>query len=268
MTTKHNIESKQAVTEELSIYEPPPTQISVRELTPSIWAMIVQMAPVIYRSRLFGVTSVDQASAIMLKGFEMGLSISASFELIHVVKGKPGLSPRGAMALMLNSPKIKTIKIERLTKDGKFTGYSCYMERLNGFSHKESFSLEDANRAGLIKSDSAWEAYPENMCKWRAIGFCSDVVAPDITAGMTGIMKMPEQYGIALSEEGDVIDGTVLANELANEVETQPQESGTSITLDQLVDLYGVEQILTINDGKLPGTQDEVDQVAFKLAGV
>lgn len=243
------------------------TNISIRELTPGVWGMINEMAPVMYKARLFGVSSYEQAAAIMLKGYEMGLSITASFELVQVVQGKPALSPRGALALILNSPKIKTVQVEKIMKADKFVGYSCFMERTNGFKFKAEFTLEDAKRAGLVKPGSGWENYPENMCQWRAIGFCADVVAPDITSGMTNLMKMPEQYGVSLSQEGDIIDGSFYQNSQQPE-EKQETKSEQEITLDILVELYGAEEVMVANEGKIPGNQDELNAVALKLLAV
>jgi len=263
------IEAQQPQRTELSIVgeSHQPVSLATRELTPQIWQMINQMAPVMYRSRMFGSTSVEQATAVMLKGYEMGLSITASFELIQVIQGKPGLSPRGAMALLLNSPKIKTIKVEKIVKDGKFVGFSCYMERVNGFGYTATFTLDDAKKADLVKPGSGWEKYPENMCQWRAIGFAADVVAPDITSGMTNIMKMPEQYGVVLNEGGDVIEATATTVIDAQPVQSVPT-SQSNITLEMLVDLYGAEAIMIANEGKIPADQAEVNEVASKLAGV
>jgi hypothetical protein len=208
-----------------------------RELTPAIWGMIAQMAPVMYKSRLFGVSSEEQATGIMLKG-------------------KPGLTPRGAMALLLNSPKIKKITINRiLDASGKYQGHECSMSRDNGFEYTVRFTLEDAKRAGLIKPGGGWESYPENMCQWRAVGFCADVVAPDIVAGMTNIMKMPEQYGVTLTNSGDIIDAV-------------PTIVTPTITLDQLLAKYDPDMIMTALDGRLPSTDAEVAQVAAMLGGV
>lgn len=247
-----------------------------RELTPAIWTMISQMAPVMYKSRLFGVTSPEAAAAIMLKGFELGLSITASFELVQVVQGRPGLSPRGAMALLLNSPKIKAIKITRLTDpSGNYIGHDCYMQRDNGFEYSITFTMEDAKRAGLIKPGSGWTSYPENMAQWRAIGFCADVVAPDIVAGMTNIMKMPEAYGVALSDHGDIIDVTVTTSETqleAQPVTTAPVDFApvpapdpVVTSLEELVNQYGAEAVMIANMGRIPGTDEELSAVAAKL---
>jgi len=143
-----------------------------REVTPQLWAMIWSMAPVMYKSRLFGVTSPEAAAAIMLKGYELGLGVTASFEFIQVIQGKPNLSPRGALAILYNSPEIKTVTITRLTaKDNSFVGCECFMERKSGVKYTARFTMEDANRAGLIRAGSTWTTYPEIMCQWRAVGF-------------------------------------------------------------------------------------------------
>jgi hypothetical protein len=227
---------------------------ATRELTPGIWAMIEKMAPVMHKAHLFGVTSPDQAAAIMLKGYELGLSMTASFELVQVIQGKPALSPRGAMAILLSSPLVKEIKIDRLSSKAlkdEFAGYQCHMERVNGFKHTASFTLEDAKRAGLLKPDSGWTKYPENMCLWRAIGFAADVVFPDVTAGMTTLMKAPEMYGVALTEGGDVVDVP-----FTSVPSTDP--------LQELVTQYGAEKVMQANDGKIP-TNGEIEQVRAKL---
>lgn len=41
----------------------------------------------------------------------------------------------------------------------------------------------------------------------------------------------------------------------------------SNFTLDQLVNLFGAEKIMVANEGKIPGTQDEINAVAMKLAG-
>lgn len=228
--------------------------IQQRELTPQIWQMISQMAPVMWKSRLFGVVSQEAAAAIMLKGYELGLSVTASFEFIHVIQGKPGLSPRGALALLHSHPDIEKVEIKRLTEDGSYLGHSCTIKRKSGFEYTAQFTLEDAKRAGLVKPDSGWTKYPEQMCMWRAVGFAADVATPDITAGMTTIMKMPEELGVAITDSGEVID--------VQTVPVKPQ-----ITLDQLLEQFDPAAIMEANGGKIPATQEEVEMVFAILKG-
>lgn len=243
-----------------------------REVTPSIWQMINDMAPVMYECRLFGVSSKAAAAAIMLKGYELGLGITASFEFIQVIEGKPTLAPRGALALLHTNPLIECIEVTRLVgENDAFLGYECFMRRKNGFEHTSRFTLAEAQQAGLVKPQSAWQKYPQNMCMWRAIGFCADVVAPDVTAGMTALMKMPEAFGVALTEGGDVIEGnftpapvtTSATATAANAVPMPP--SSPAITLDLLLTKWTAEQILVAGEGKLPETEEELRAIEKKL---
>jgi hypothetical protein len=223
---------------------------ATRELTPGIEGWIWSMAPRMHKAHLFGVTSPEQAYAIMLKGYELGLSATASFEFIQVIEGKPGLSPRGALALLHNSPLIKDIKITRLEEKGKFIGYECSMTRTdNGFSHTSRFTVEMAQKAGLVKPNSNWMKYDENMCLWRSVGFTADVVAPDITAGMTTLMKAPEMYGVALTEGGDVVD--VVASPVVD-------------PLQALIDQYTAEKIYAVY-GSIPETPEQIAEAREKL---
>jgi hypothetical protein len=225
---------------------------ATRELTPGIWAMIEKMAPVLYQAHMFGVTSTAQAAAIMLKGFECGLSMTAAFDFVKVILGKPEIIPRGALALIHQSPLIKRIEINRLTDKGTFVGYSCTMERNNGFTYTSQFTLKDAQLAQLVKPDSGWMKYPENMCLWRAIGFAADVVAPDVTAGMTTLMKAPEMYGVALTEGGDVVDVVATSVPSVN-------------PMNELIAQYGAENVFQATGGQLTLTPEQVAEVRAKL---
>jgi hypothetical protein len=100
------------------------------------------------------------------------------------------------------------------------------------------------------------------MCKWRAIGFCADIVAPDVTAGMVDFMIRPEQFGVALDNEGNIIEGETKI------VETQTVQTVTkepSVTLNELLDQYSAEAILQANGGTIPGTSEELERVANTL---
>lgn len=170
--------------------------VTRQTLTPQVWQMISQIAPAMHASHLFGVNSKDQAAAIMLKGYELGLTLTAAFEFINIIQGKPSLTPRGHLALILQNPELDKIEVTD-EKDA----CTVKMVRLNGFSYTARFTLEDANRAGLIKADSGWAKYPANMLRWRAIGYCADVVFPDVGAGM----KRSDELGAEITAEGDVI---------------------------------------------------------------
>ena len=187
-------------------------------VTGDTWATIKAIAPVAQASRMFGVT-IEQAAIVMLKGHELGLGLAGAFEFIHVIDGKPSLSPKGMMALIHNDGRIE-VKLTRLVdKSGKFEGYECWMKRKDtGFEHSARFTLQDAVKAGLMKDKSSWEKYPENMCQWRAIGFAGDVVCPDVGGGML----RPEELGAEVDAEGTPV---VTASWHVVEEKPQPQSA-------------------------------------------
>lgn len=244
------------------------TAITVRnEMTLNRWEVINQLAPAAHASRLFGVGSPAAAAMIMAKGAELGLPFTASFDLIHVIDGKPGLSPRGALAILHASPEIARIDIRQLADDkGGYLGHECTLERRNGFTYTAQFTLADAKRAGLIKPNSGWEKYPANMCLWRAVGFAADVAAPDIIGGM----KTADQYGAELTIDGDVLPGQWTDTVADDGIGVMPDVDETStaaLAVQEFIDEYGAEAVLAVNGGNIPTTLEEVDALRYKFLG-
>jgi hypothetical protein len=154
--------------------------------------------------------------------------------------------------LVQNSPVVAETKLTRLTDTkGAFVGYECYIRRVNGFEFTGRWTLDDARRAGLLKADSGWEKYPENMCMYRAIGFACDVAASDVTCGLTHFLKMPEQYGLAINDQGDIVD----AVSVTSVADPLPAE------LDRLMSEYGAEAIMAACAGILPDSMDKCREI-------
>ena len=233
----------------------------VRPLTPQTWGMIQSVAPAMHKARFFGVSNPDQAIAIMLKGYELGLGLAASFEFVQVVQGRPTLSPRGCLALLQQSPLCKRLEIEDKADKGRPVSCRVTMERINGFSYTVEFSMEDAQRAGLIKPESGWEHYPANMLRWRAVGFCADVVFPDVIDGM----KRADEFGAEISPDGDVLEGQW--STVGEEAAAESQEPLAYTTVDELIAAWPAEEIMAANDGRIPATAEECQEVGRTLGG-
>lgn len=218
-----------------------------------VWQMIREAAPVMYKSRLFGVSTEEQAMAIMAKGYELGLGITTSFEFIQVIQGKPTLIPRGALALAYQSDEIESLKISDAS-DNKGQPYSCTVvgKRKGGNEYSVVFTMDDAKRAGLVKPDSGWTNYPANMLKWRAIGFWLDVVMPDVQGGM----KRADEFGATVDAGGNVID--VVPTEAVQYV----KQAVVVPSLDTLITEYGVDSVMAgigaLGNGSMPATDVEI----------
>lgn len=247
--------------------------VSKPQITQDVWSMIQAIAPVMKDSRLFGVATTEQAAAVMLKGHELGLSLTASFEFIHVIESKPTLAPRGALALILQSPLCDGVEIKDETDDkGNPIACTVTMKRKGGMTYTARFSMEDAKRADLVKDKSGWVKYPSLMMKWRAIGFAADVVFPDLLNGL----KRADELGADLTSGGDVIEGS-WSQVGSQPSQTQPQTVVNNVTVSQsqpaydpdrlnkLLNQFGAGAIMAANDGKIPGTNEELDAIELVL---
>lgn len=262
------------------------TALAVRQLSADKITVIMSVAPVMHTARLFGTTSPEQAAAIMMKGFELGFSLTSSFENIAVIEGKPTLSPKGCLALIYGSPECSAVRIKDIADDkGMPVACEVFMERTSGFSYTVRFTMADAERAGLIKDKSGWQKYPANMLRWRAIGYCADVVFPDVIGGT----KRADEFGADISPTGEVIEGSwnqvgsqPSQEELKRQVEdlrkAQQQNLQAAVTvsqtpaynpnpnrLTQLTATYGATAILEANGGKIPSDDSELDSVELIL---
>lgn len=233
------------------------TALTRREVTPDTWKMIQAVTPTIYKARLFGVGSEEQAAAIMLKGHELGLSLTSSFEFIHVIDNKPSISPRGALALIHRCGELEGLKIE---DNGK--ACTVWMKRKNGTEFTASYGDDDAKKAGLVKDKSGWEKYPKQMRQWRAVGFCADVVFPDVIGGM----KCSDEFGADLTQDGDVIEGSWAAVDSKPKQAAQPAKPQPNDLLSELVHTHGAEAVMQANGGKIPSSLEEMELVRDKLA--
>lgn len=222
----------------------------------STWDVIKAVSPTMHQSRFFGVTSPDQAAAIMITGAELGLGLSASFQFIQVVEGKVTLSPRGALALLMSSGELAGFKLE-----SSATSCKVWMKRKsNGFEHTEEFTIDDAKRAGLVKDRGAWVTYPKNMLRWRAIGYAIDLLFSDVVGGL----KRADEFGANIDNSGDVVEGEWAAMPTA--APAPAPADPVAVTLQDLVEKFGPDAVMAAAGGKIPGTVEEVAECAAKLS--
>lgn len=251
-----------------------------QQVTPDTWKMIMEIAPVMSQSRLFGMASAEQACAVMLKGFELGLSLTASFEFIHLIDGKPGLSPRGALALIQQDVNFGGLEVKDIT-DANGQPYACRvtMTRKNGFSYTVEFNMEDAKRADLVKKASGWEKYPANMLRWRAIGYAADVVFPDVLGGMKRVDELggvitPEGHSEPLQApvSGFVVEGIQTHVEPQNNT---PESIVAPLVMSKipaygfdvahLIEVASQDDIMAANGGQFPLTPEDVNATVHAL---
>ena len=218
------------------------------DVTPNIIEMAEILAEKTYR--MLGI-SKENLRGIYLKGWELGFKMTASPQFIQSIQGKPSLSPEGHLALLHNSGLFNgdgCFEVQDIRND-KGDPFACRVKmRRNdsGVEYENTFTMDDAKRAGLIKQGSGWEKYPANMLRWRAIGYCADIVASDIGGGML----RADEIGINISPDGQIIEGEVIEQET---IQTLTDKYGHSAVLDAMQktggDIDAMIEILEADNG-------------------
>jgi hypothetical protein len=134
--------------------------------------------------------------------------------------------------------------------------------------------MEDAKKAGVVKDKSGWDKYPANMLRWRAVGYCADVVFPDVIGGM----YRPEELGADVNAEGEPLievskpesapqntESATIEAEVVEVEESEPEDDAPKTVSDLFALGYNANTIMSVNDNKIPATEADVADVFEKL---
>lgn len=112
-------------------------------------------------------------------GAELGLKPLQSLQNLAVINCRPALWGDAVIALVLSSPVCEYVTED----DDGHTAY-CRVKRKGGPEQVRSFSMEDAQKAGLTGKQGPWTQYPKRMRQMRARAFALRDVFPDVLRGM------------------------------------------------------------------------------------
>lgn len=130
------------------------------------------------QSLVMGTNNPYEAAMKVMRGHELGLPPVASMENLFVINGKTGMGAALIGTLIKKSPKYNYKVTEHddthcaieFTEEGEPIGTS-------------SFSMQDAEKAGLVKPRSPWTTYPRNMLLARALSNGARWYCPDVFQG-------------------------------------------------------------------------------------
>ena len=166
----------------------------------------------------------DEAQAFVkvIAGRELGIGPMAAMMGINVIQGKVTLSANLMASQVKSSPVYDYIVREH-------TATSCRMDFLqNGeVCGTSEFTMEDAQRAGLVKGGGAWSKYPKAMLFARALSQGVRWYCPDVLNGSPAYV--PEEMGAQVNEDGEAVN---VANPEPETVEGEVIEPPMEPTLD------------------------------------
>lgn len=147
----------------------------------------------------------------MMMGSELGLNPIQAIQNIAVINGKPAIYGDALLALMQKHPSYGGMEE---SFDTTTMTASCTVWRKGGPRHTQTFSKDDAVRAGLwdnrqmiyssnaqkeIPNPAPWYCYPKRMLGWRARTFSIRDQFADALAGLITVEEaqdIPEEINI------------------------------------------------------------------------
>lgn len=127
----------------------------------------------------------------MQMGMEVGLAPMQAIQNIAVINGRPTLWGDAALALVQASSICEYV---RESWDEKTQTWTCRGKRRDAKEEGVyTFSLADAEKAGLTKKEGTWQSYRKRMIQMRARAFCLRDNFADVLKGLA-IREEVEDY--------------------------------------------------------------------------
>jgi len=114
-------------------------------------------------TKMCGITSTADALARIMTGRELGLTAMQSIRGVYMIEGKPSLDASLMMGLCMQHPDCEKFEFIE-TNDKRAT---LLIKRRGRSEQRITWTIEDAQRAGLIKPKGAWEKNPTQMLRAR-----------------------------------------------------------------------------------------------------
>jgi len=138
---------------------------------------ILRMAETIAKSRLFGVTQVDQVVALMLMAEAEGRHVASAMQDYSVIQGKPSLKAEAMLARFQQAGgKVKWTELSDTRVAAIFSHSQCEPVEID-------WDMPRARMAGLGGKDM-WKKFPRQMLRARVISEGVRTAYPGALGGM------------------------------------------------------------------------------------
>ena len=172
-----------------------------------------QMATAIAASGLFGMKDKNSVLALMAVAQAEGLHPATAARDFHIIQGRPALKADAMLARFQNAGG----KVDwKDYTDDKVTGVFSHP---NGVSLAVTWTIEQAQRIGLVKPGSGWQKFPRAMLRSRCISEGIRSVFPGSVTGfyspdeVENFDKEPNHSKLNFTEKVVVKDmGSVIPN--------------------------------------------------------
>lgn len=154
-----------------------------------------QMADAIAKSGLFGMKDKSSVLALMAVAQAEGLHPATAARDFHIIQGRPALKADAMLARFQNAGG--TVEWKDYT-DEKVTGI---FRHPNGGQLAVTWTIDQANKIGLVKPGSGWQKFPRAMLRSRCI---SEGIRSVFPGSVTGFYSPEEVADFTPPTEKDI----------------------------------------------------------------
>jgi hypothetical protein len=174
------------------------------------------------------INTPEKAMAIALAGKEIGIGLMESLRSIHVIQGKPTISPQLMLALA-----NRTKQLEDLTIDARDEVCYVTITRKGRKPHMEMFGIKEARALGLLEKDN-YKKQQRTMFKWRALAANLRVTFPDVMLGLYTPEEVGAEVIVGESEEMEVVNEPNGSENMMPKTTVTSNESGIVVKKDYM----------------------------------
>ena len=142
---------------------------------------LAEFAGYVVDSRLFP-NIKDQAAAIVVIAWGQNLGVPAMIALTqaYVVHNRVGWGAQLIAGIVKNNPSCLKFYVSETDHRHATVVY----QRRGEPEGKYTFTIDQAQKMGVIKAGGPWEKIPATMCRWAAMRECARMVWPDVVTGV------------------------------------------------------------------------------------
>lgn len=194
---------------------------------------IMRMAETIAKSRLFGVTQVDQVVALMLMAEAEGRHVASAMQDYSVIQGKPSLKAEAMLARFQQAGgKVKWTELSDTRCAAIFSHSQCEPVEID-------WDMARAKQAQL--ANPMWKKYPRQMLRARVIsegvrtaypGVLGGLYAPEEQIEFEPTAPVSPRAAVAHSPAPPAVEVEHTEAGASNANEAAPASSSRSVELD------------------------------------
>jgi hypothetical protein len=157
-----------------------------RGLEPTGLESAMKVCEAIAKTGVCGVKSAEDALVRVMTGRSIGLTLAQSLRGVYVVNGRPGLDASLMQALCQRHPECEAFEFEESTD----TRAVLRVKRRGRKEQKIPWTIQDAERALLVKEESSWQKYPRQMLRARCRADGARLEFADVLFGLYSVEEL------------------------------------------------------------------------------